>query len=621
MTQRTFVEIDKTWAPLLPDEHGKIGIRVVVLQKKAEPEPEEPAGAAAATLAEAGEEDLLLEVGKSPLDSYLERPKHGKFCMVYLVNGQRHEGVDNSFIIRDLGFKYLRSRMMIAVDLDGLATEAIAEIVQGSRQGLYDGHVKQAIKSRLIATLKNDPDLKRLQAEAEQELSEVASGDEAIRGKLDELIDSHHTAATRVRPGFDEPGKDNAPASPGFGKDKDQQVVEKAATLVGKPATGPVIVLDPPSPAIRLRPGVPRTFRVRADPVSRTVDIEAVDVRLAPVQNELNVWVDPNWKKGGEAPKLQLTFAEPPGFDPDDYPVEATLTVFAKIKGEKEPRAITRDITVAKPTTRPPPPPPVLNPVASFLRVVSHQPVKLESGGASTHVRLAWDGQDSLATGPSPTWTFTASCLSLSSFPPMTFSTPRGGRFELLVDAPHGLRHGTRMDFEVRAKGPGGVTLTATFSGEVIVPVAPDVEEPRLTDMVAPDAAGQRRPPYALKVIHEADWNMPDTCWGLEAWTESEAGSFVEPTESAPLTLIINADMKLLRDFCERMVKNKLAETTIKERQDRYTLHVAYHLYAMYRDQKLREQAAAADAGAVENSPDQRGEINRVAATLIGLME
>ncbi len=619
MTQQTFVEIDKTWAPLLPDEYGKIGIRVVVLRKKTEPDASQPTAAAVATPAEEGEEDLLREVGKSPLDSYLERPKHGKFCMVYLVNGQRHEGADNSFIIRDLGFKYLRSRMMIAVDLDGLAQEAIGEIVQGSRQVLYDGQVKQAIKARLIATLKNDPDLKRLQAEAEQELSDVASGDEAIRGKLDELIDSHHTAATHIQPGVAEPGAKYAPSSPGFGKDKAQQVVEKAATSVGKPAAAPVIVLDPPSPAIRLRPGVPRTFRVRADPVSRTADIEAVDVRLAPVQKELNAWVDPSWKKTGDAPKLQLTFAEPPGFDPDDYPVEATLTVFAKIKGEKEPRAITRDITVAKPTVRPPPPPPVLHPVPNFLRVVSRQPVKLESGGASTHVRLAWDGQDGLASGPSPAWTFTARCLSLSSFPPMTFSSPRSGRFELLVDAPHGLRQGTRLDFEVQANEPGGTTLTATFSGEVIVPVAPEVEEPRLTDMVAPDAAGQRRPPYDLKVIHEAEWSLPDTCWGLEAWTEAEAGSFVEPTESAPLTLIINADMKLLRDFCDRMVTKQLAETTIKERKDRYTLHVAYHLYAMYRDEKQREKAAEADAA--ESTPDHRGEINRVAATLIGLME
>jgi hypothetical protein len=88
------------------------------------------------------------------------------------VNGQRHDGWDNAFISTDLGFKYLRTRTMIVVDLDGLTQEATAEIVQGSRQGLYEGEVMAAITDRVVATLKRDPDLIRLQAEAEQERSQ-----------------------------------------------------------------------------------------------------------------------------------------------------------------------------------------------------------------------------------------------------------------------------------------------------------------------------------------------------------------------------------------------------------------------------------------------------------------
>jgi hypothetical protein len=52
-------------------------------------------------------EDFLLDKAATPLRSYLEHSK-GKRCIVFLVNGQRQESLDNSLIAQDLGFKYLR---------------------------------------------------------------------------------------------------------------------------------------------------------------------------------------------------------------------------------------------------------------------------------------------------------------------------------------------------------------------------------------------------------------------------------------------------------------------------------------------------------------------------------
>ena len=101
---------------------------------------------------------MLDEKGATPVSSYLNSGR-GKRCMVYLVNGQRQEFDDNSFIVQDLEFRYLRARMMIMVDLDGLAQEAIGQMMQGSRQGLYPGAVWMAITKRIIATLKEDPEL------------------------------------------------------------------------------------------------------------------------------------------------------------------------------------------------------------------------------------------------------------------------------------------------------------------------------------------------------------------------------------------------------------------------------------------------------------------------------
>ncbi len=60
--------------------------------------------------------------------------------------------------LADLEFKFLRDRTMVIVDLDGLSESAMSEIMQGSRQGLYQGKVYAAIKSRIIQTLKSNPD-------------------------------------------------------------------------------------------------------------------------------------------------------------------------------------------------------------------------------------------------------------------------------------------------------------------------------------------------------------------------------------------------------------------------------------------------------------------------------
>ena len=137
----------------------------------------------------------------TPLAAYLEKPSHGKWCVVFLVNGQRHHAWDKLFIAKDLGFKYLSDRTMIIVDLDGLSTQATANIIQGSRQGLFEGKEYFAIKERIIHTLKSDPDLKRLQVMAEQKVLEMEAGDEAVKSKLDQLIEGFHSGRTGRRPG------------------------------------------------------------------------------------------------------------------------------------------------------------------------------------------------------------------------------------------------------------------------------------------------------------------------------------------------------------------------------------------------------------------------------------
>src|SRR5262245_35540174 len=146
-------ELDKTLESAVPDGYGTMSVRVVVLKKGQNATPD----VEAEVPADLGQDEVLPTKDKKPVDNYLEDPKRGKECCVFLINGQRQDAWDNTFIVRDLGLKYLRHRMLIVVDLDGLKDEAIAEIMQGNRQSFYPGNVYAAISKRLIATLKKDP--------------------------------------------------------------------------------------------------------------------------------------------------------------------------------------------------------------------------------------------------------------------------------------------------------------------------------------------------------------------------------------------------------------------------------------------------------------------------------
>ncbi|MBI4590257.1 MAG: hypothetical protein HY725_15600 [Candidatus Rokubacteria bacterium] len=607
----TVVELDKRVTRSV-DSYGTIQIRVVVLKAKRTTDDEPDAEQEIASLETAEPTD---DSGSSPLSAYLERKSRGRQCVVFLVNGQRHDGWDNGFIARDLGFKYLRTRTMIVVDLDGLTHEAISEIVQGSRQGLYKGNVLEAIGDRMVATLKKDPDLTRLQTEAEQEISELQAGDEVVRQKLDELIESHHTAALHLHRGSSEPGQHRGAEHLGFGRSQQQNVVVDGMPNVGEEATPPVLTIVPPLQAIRLRPDTDRAIVVRAAPEHEWINIESLDLRTDPIVEELRL--DPS--RRGQELEIRLRFEEPADFDSDEYPCVTTLQVVAKFKGHPELRLLERDVVISPPRPRPPRPRPPLRANPTYLRIVSHQPVKLVPGGPSAHVRVRWDGHDSLTAGTSPPWSLRARCLSLGTFPPIGFTQPNDGKFELILDTPHGLLPSERLAFELEAIGPAGQRLLTTFVGQVAeLPAAP---EPRRIITDAPESVAQRRPPYDLKYVYERDWESP-TCWGEAQWTKDDPAAYSEPTESSPLTLLINEDFEGLKLFREALVKRNLEEATIRERVTRYTAHLAFHLYQLYRFAKTQRDAQPADESVHVPSEDElRLETCRVAATLLKVME
>jgi hypothetical protein len=177
---------------------------------------------------------------------------------------------------------------------------------------------------------------------------------------------------------------------------------------------------------------------------------------------------------------------------------------------------------------------------------------------------------------------------------------------------------GERLKFEVTAHGPGGRELFAAFEADVIDPPPPPERPekpengPRLVDGEFKTGA-MRRPPYELKTITRDDYSME--CWNASEWTDEDAGAFVRPTERAPLILIINQDMGALRDFRQALTKRN-TEPDVQRKMNKYTSHIAFHLYQMYQ----------ATVGKKDDNPDEadaarRAEVRRVALTMIKLMD
>lgn len=598
-------QLDKVLDTAFNEGHGAITIRVVVLAKHA-------AAASAAVDAEnaptdAAPDEVLPDTDKRPFATFLEEPKRGRQCCVFLINGQRQHAWDNQFVVRDLDLKYLRNRMLAIVDCDGLKPEAIAELMQGSRHQFYEGTVYSAVESRVVATLKGDPDLRRLEEEAEDEISSLQAGDEAVKAALDQLIEAHHDAAAHTDHGRAQSGAESRQAGEPGGLTQTENVVVPGGSELGTPSTEPVINLRPDVATVRLKPNEARRVTVYPTPDTAWKLLETMVVTFDPPVKELQV--TRTSQVIGE--DVELRFLEPEDFDSDEYPIETVLRATAMFKGYPEPRVVERRVVVTPKRQPPPLPPSTLKDDPTIIKVTSRQPIKIVIGGPDVHIKLRWDGKDELLEGNPPAWALRVSCESPSVEPQTFLTRPVNGRFELLVQAAPGLKAGEQLKFDVEAVGPGK-TLTTAFTAYVVEPPSARKVSQKIT------GGGQRRPPYSLMYIEKENWG-DETCWG-STWSAAEPGSFEEPSAKSPLTIFVNQDMELLATYRESLLAKKQAEATIQQRINKYTTHVAFHLYQMY-EKKKQVQAQPNEGFEAPNEEQMRDEIQRVARTLIKLME
>jgi hypothetical protein len=154
-------------------------------------------------------------------------------------------------------------------------------------------------------------------------------------------------------------------------------------------------------------------------------------------------------------------------------------------------------------------------------------------------------------------------------------------------------------------------TLSTAFLADVVEP--PSAR--RITSKLP--GGGQRRPPYQLMYVTKEHWGT-ETNWG-EQWNGDCAGAFDAPTPKNPLYIYINTDMDILTAYRDTLVRKKNAETYIQQRINKYTTHIAFHLYQMYQKQKHFETAGTPELAARDEQ--MRDEIQRVARTMIKLMD
>jgi len=611
------IELDQQLTSEVSDGYGTLAIRVVVVTPR-QPGDESEEVNLANEFDDHEENEPDDDKKGGPLSSYLEKKTYGKWCAVFLINGQRHDAWDNTFISRDLEFKFLRDRTMVIVDLDGLAESAMSEIMQGSRQGLYQSKVYAAIRTRIIQTLKSNPELRQLQVDAEQKALDMKAGDEAVKTKLNQLIEGHHLTAQTDGTGNASGGIQEVSGGL-FGNGlRDQSVVMLGAT--GQPADLPVLITIPLLNAVRIRAGESKEVVIVAGPSTAWADINDFKVEIVSDDEHLTGEV----KKQTDRATVMVRFAAT-DYSDEDFPVMGELQAFARFKDKPEPRALKLPIVVTK---KPTPPDPIeLLDAPTFLRVRNRQPVRLVPG-TTVHVRMQWDGKSSLLRGANPLWKFTARCTSLDTFPKIGFGYANDGGLTFILCPPNELLLGSKLDFEVIATGPGEAQLTAIFSALVVDPTAKQSPTPRLIAGSAPPTVGQRRPPYELKYINKKEWDNPNLpCFqGGGAWTENDAGCFHEPTATQPLLLlVVNEDMGLLKNFREGMLKRKppLDPKTITDRTNRYISYVAFHLYQMYGEKKRLEKSTSPspDAPQPTTETDMRAEINRVGTTVMKVME
>lgn len=121
-----------------------------------------------ATLGDFGQigiEYWLLEPGKgTPTAAFVEPGKP----IVLTLNGQNHAELSSVLVRKYADLPYLRSRLIVHVNCDGLGAEAKRALFVSNRETARRGVIRDTLEHEVVQALRSDDELRRLNTEARQ---------------------------------------------------------------------------------------------------------------------------------------------------------------------------------------------------------------------------------------------------------------------------------------------------------------------------------------------------------------------------------------------------------------------------------------------------------------------
>jgi hypothetical protein len=126
------------------------------------------------------------KANKRPTAGYIDPQKP----VILTLNGQNQEEFTATIIRKDAELPYLTRRLICHIDCNDLTPRALRGLLTSTREGARGGFVQDMIRKELVQVLRSDPDLKRLNDEAKQNLhrEEDETAVQAMRKEVARLL-------------------------------------------------------------------------------------------------------------------------------------------------------------------------------------------------------------------------------------------------------------------------------------------------------------------------------------------------------------------------------------------------------------------------------------------------
>jgi hypothetical protein len=191
-----------------------------------------------------------------PSNAYVDAKKP----IVLTINGQNQSELSSVLIRKDAELPYLKSRLICHVDCDGLTSKSKRALFASTREQAKEGLTLARIKENLIAVLKSDDELIRLNREAKDK--SLSTQDEDVKRRLRKEVAKMLTLVGRAREETQGAEKGDTERAIPAGRPRGPRKVKPLTT--NDPPTYITIVADNEGP-VKFFPDQRKWLRVETD--------------------------------------------------------------------------------------------------------------------------------------------------------------------------------------------------------------------------------------------------------------------------------------------------------------------------------------------------------------------